>query len=252
MRTRIVIGADSARAADKLKRLYAPFNRNHDRFVVMDDAFGGTDQVRGERDARDQDQLHERDREHRRAGVGADVETGAGIGSGSAHRLALHLSRRWLRRFLLSWTCRRWPRPRNNTAMQPRAGCGGSGERCRRRAICSNCWCATTAAKANLRGQGAGGGSSVPSLTPTTCEASAGACCSSLGRGREGARHDPEAMDEPADLRRTRRPGAVRLGHAALRRNADALFVVTEWKRVPPRTSPAEIAACRSRGVRWP
>ena len=33
---RIVIGADNARAADKLKRLYAPFNRNHDRFVVMD------------------------------------------------------------------------------------------------------------------------------------------------------------------------------------------------------------------------
>jgi UDPglucose 6-dehydrogenase len=33
---RIVIGADSARAAEKLKRLYAPFNRNHDRFVVMD------------------------------------------------------------------------------------------------------------------------------------------------------------------------------------------------------------------------
>ena len=33
---RIVIGADGARAADKLKRLYAPFNRNHDRFVVMD------------------------------------------------------------------------------------------------------------------------------------------------------------------------------------------------------------------------
>ncbi|HET7125670.1 MAG TPA: nucleotide sugar dehydrogenase, partial [Lysobacter sp.] len=33
---RIVIGADSPRAAEKLKRLYAPFNRNHDRFVVMD------------------------------------------------------------------------------------------------------------------------------------------------------------------------------------------------------------------------
>ena len=33
---RIVIGADSTRAADKLRRLYAPFNRNHDRFVVMD------------------------------------------------------------------------------------------------------------------------------------------------------------------------------------------------------------------------
>ena len=33
---RIVIGADSAAAVDKLKRLYAPFNRNHDRIVTMD------------------------------------------------------------------------------------------------------------------------------------------------------------------------------------------------------------------------
>jgi UDPglucose 6-dehydrogenase len=33
---RIVIGADSAAAIDRLKRLYAPFNRNHDRIVAMD------------------------------------------------------------------------------------------------------------------------------------------------------------------------------------------------------------------------
>ena len=33
---RIVLGVDSAAAAEVLKRLYAPFNRNHDRFVVMD------------------------------------------------------------------------------------------------------------------------------------------------------------------------------------------------------------------------
>ncbi len=33
---RIVIGADSATAVEKLKRLYAPFNRNHERIVVMD------------------------------------------------------------------------------------------------------------------------------------------------------------------------------------------------------------------------
>jgi UDPglucose 6-dehydrogenase len=33
---RIVIGADSARAVDRLRRLYAPFNRNHDRIVAMD------------------------------------------------------------------------------------------------------------------------------------------------------------------------------------------------------------------------
>jgi UDPglucose 6-dehydrogenase len=33
---RIVVGADSAAAVDTLRRLYAPFNRNHDRLVVMD------------------------------------------------------------------------------------------------------------------------------------------------------------------------------------------------------------------------
>ena len=33
---RIIIGADSASAVEQLKRLYAPFNRNHDRIVTMD------------------------------------------------------------------------------------------------------------------------------------------------------------------------------------------------------------------------
>lgn len=33
---RIVVGADNTRAVDKLRRLYAPFNRNHDRIVAMD------------------------------------------------------------------------------------------------------------------------------------------------------------------------------------------------------------------------
>jgi UDPglucose 6-dehydrogenase len=33
---RIVIGADSVVAIEKLKRVYAPFNRNHDRIVAMD------------------------------------------------------------------------------------------------------------------------------------------------------------------------------------------------------------------------
>ena len=33
---RIVIGANSARAVDLLKRLYAPFNRDHDRIISMD------------------------------------------------------------------------------------------------------------------------------------------------------------------------------------------------------------------------
>jgi len=33
---RIVIGSGNARAIERLKRLYAPFNRNHERLVVMD------------------------------------------------------------------------------------------------------------------------------------------------------------------------------------------------------------------------
>ncbi|MGO4550012.1 UDP-glucose/GDP-mannose dehydrogenase family protein [Lysobacter sp. 2RAF19] len=33
---RIVVGTDSAQALEKLKRLYAPFNRNHERIVAMD------------------------------------------------------------------------------------------------------------------------------------------------------------------------------------------------------------------------
>ncbi|GAB1595978.1 UDP-glucose dehydrogenase family protein [Lysobacter claricitrinus] len=33
---RIVIGASDAQVVDRLKRLYAPFNRNHERIVVMD------------------------------------------------------------------------------------------------------------------------------------------------------------------------------------------------------------------------
>jgi len=34
---RIVIGSSSARAIDRLRKLYAPFNRNHERLVVMDE-----------------------------------------------------------------------------------------------------------------------------------------------------------------------------------------------------------------------
>jgi UDPglucose 6-dehydrogenase len=33
---RIVLGSDSARAVEQLKALYAPFNRNHERIVLMD------------------------------------------------------------------------------------------------------------------------------------------------------------------------------------------------------------------------
>ena len=36
LRSSIVIGASSPAAIEKMKRLYAPFNRNHDRILHMD------------------------------------------------------------------------------------------------------------------------------------------------------------------------------------------------------------------------
>ncbi|MCL4525416.1 MAG: UDP-glucose/GDP-mannose dehydrogenase family protein [Gammaproteobacteria bacterium] len=33
---RIIIGADNAAAAERMRALYAPFNRNHDRLIIMD------------------------------------------------------------------------------------------------------------------------------------------------------------------------------------------------------------------------
>src|SRR5690606_12981582 len=33
---RIVVGTESADAAEKMRELYAPFNRNHDRMIIMD------------------------------------------------------------------------------------------------------------------------------------------------------------------------------------------------------------------------
>ena len=83
-------------------------------------ALGRADQVRRQRDAGDQDQLHERDRQHRRAGRRRHRDGAPGHRLGSAHRLALHLSRapataaRASRR-----TCRRWRAPRSSTATTP-------------------------------------------------------------------------------------------------------------------------------------
>ncbi len=56
---RIVVGVDNERAEALLRELYAPFNRNHEKLLCMDVAFVGADQVRGQRDAGDQDQPDE-------------------------------------------------------------------------------------------------------------------------------------------------------------------------------------------------
>ncbi len=67
----------------------------------------GAHQVRGQRDARDQDQLHERAGQHRRARRRRHREGAHRHRLGSAHRLQLHLPGHRLRRLVLSRrTCR--------------------------------------------------------------------------------------------------------------------------------------------------
>ena len=60
--------APTARGSEELLReLYAPFNRNHDKHHRDGRALGRADQVRRQLHAGDQDQLHERDGQPRRA-----------------------------------------------------------------------------------------------------------------------------------------------------------------------------------------
>jgi len=68
---RIVIGTDSEQAADLLREVYYPFNRNRDRMIFMDIRSAeltkyaansmGTDQIRRELHAGHQNQFYERD-----------------------------------------------------------------------------------------------------------------------------------------------------------------------------------------------
>ena len=64
-------------------------------------ALGRADQVRGQLHARDQDQLHERDGQPRRAARRRRRDGAPGHRLGPAHRLPLHLPRRRLRRLVL-------------------------------------------------------------------------------------------------------------------------------------------------------
>ena len=65
-------------------------------------ALGGADEIRRQLHARDQDQLHERDRGPRRAARRRCRDGPPGHRRGPAHRLPFHLSRRRLRRLVLS------------------------------------------------------------------------------------------------------------------------------------------------------
>ena len=57
---RVVVGVRRPEVAEALRELYAPFLRTENPFLVMSPESAETDQVRGQRHARHQDQLHQR------------------------------------------------------------------------------------------------------------------------------------------------------------------------------------------------
>ena len=57
---RIVIGCDDEQAALNMRALYAPFQRNHDRLIVMDVRSAELTQIRSECHVGYPHQLHER------------------------------------------------------------------------------------------------------------------------------------------------------------------------------------------------
>jgi UDPglucose 6-dehydrogenase len=63
---RVVIGADSEQAREIMQELYGPFVRTGHPIILMDVKQRRTDQIRRQRHAGHQDQLHERDRPHLR------------------------------------------------------------------------------------------------------------------------------------------------------------------------------------------
>ena len=91
-------------------------------------ALGRADQVRRQLHAGDQDQLHERDRRPRRAARGRRGDGPPGHRRRPAHRLPLHLSRRRLRRLVLSQGREGADRtPRASVGFEPSAARRGRG-----------------------------------------------------------------------------------------------------------------------------
>ncbi|SQC92587.1 UDP-glucose 6-dehydrogenase tuaD [Cedecea neteri] len=102
---RIVIGTDNEEVIDLLRELYEPFNRNHDRMILMDirsaelTKYAANCMLATKISFMNEiANLAER--------LGADIEkVRMGIGSDFSYWLQLHLSRLRLRRFLFPERC---------------------------------------------------------------------------------------------------------------------------------------------------
>ena len=228
---RVVIGADDERAIGLLRAVYAPFQRNHERLLVMDvrsaeltkyaaNAMLATrisfmNELANLADALGADIEHVQQRHRLR----------------SAHRLSLPVSGRRLRRLVLpqgrQGACRR---PRSTTAARSRFSPRSSRSTTCRKSGCSRRSRSDSASISPTRRFAVWGSHSRP--TPTTCarrrrEPWSGACSIAA---RALTAYDPVAMDEARRVFGT----TSRLAYAASPMDAvagaDALVVVTEWQ----------------------
>ena len=99
---RVVIGTNDPEVRDVLSDLYQPYLRTDKPLLVHVAGKRGDDQVRGQRPALDEDQLHQRDGQRLRAGRGRHQRGPPRHRPRQPHRLRLPLPRRGLRRQLLS------------------------------------------------------------------------------------------------------------------------------------------------------
>ncbi|MFO1473445.1 MAG: UDP-glucose/GDP-mannose dehydrogenase family protein [Lysobacterales bacterium] len=230
---RIVIGADNARAADKLKRLYAPFNRNHDRFVVMDvrsaeltkyaaNAMLATKISFMNEIANIAEQVGA-DVENVRKGIGSDprigwhfIYPGAGYGGSCFPKDVQALAR----------TAQQY-------GVQPRLLDAVEAVNDAQKGHLFELASRHYGGEANLRGKTfAVWGLAFKPNTDDMREASSRRLLQQLwDAGAKVRAYDPEAMDETRRIFGERGDLALCDGAAAALEGADALFVVTEWKQ---------------------
>ena len=230
---RIVIGADNARAADKLKRLYAPFNRNHDRFVVMDvrsaeltkyaaNAMLATKISFMNEIANIAEQVGA-DVENVRKGIGSDprigwhfIYPGAGYGGSCFPKDVQALAR----------TAQQY-------GVQPRLLDAVEAVNDAQKGHLFELASRHYGGEANLRGKTfAVWGLAFKPNTDDMREASSRRLLQQLwDAGAKVRAYDPEAMDETRRIFGERADLALCDGASAALEGADALFVVTEWKQ---------------------
>ena len=195
-------------------------------------ALGRADQVRRQRHAGHQDQLHERDGQPRRAGRRRHRGGARRHRLRPAHRLQLHLSRRRLRRLLLSRrTCRRSSARRTKPGTSRRCWTPSRRSTTRRRRCCSTRCSAHFGGE--LRGQDARGLGPGLQAQHRRHARGAGAGPDRAAAGGRCARCAPTIRWPVAEAQRIygERAGFM-LAKTAYEaaEGADALAIVTEWQ----------------------